>query len=96
MLKAAMFRTSVAILSCLAVAACTPPTLPTTWTRLDGRAIDPGQLEADKTVCRSKMEEGEAITNARGLMPIYLPGQESPLVKLYNGCMAEHGYAVAR
>jgi hypothetical protein len=96
MLKAAMIRTSLAILSFLAVAACTHPTLPTTWARLDGRAVDPGQLEADKTVCRSKMEEGELVTNARALVPLYLPGQESPLVKLYNGCMAEHGYAVAK
>jgi hypothetical protein len=29
-------------------------------------------------------------------VPIYLPGEESPSIKLYNGCMAEHGYAVAR
>lgn len=91
-----MTRTSVAIFSFLAVAACTTATVPTTWTRLDGRAIDPAQLEADKTICRGKMEQAEAVINARALVPIYLPGQESPLLKLYNGCMAEHGYAVGR
>lgn len=91
-----MIRTGVAILSLLAVVACTTPTLPTTWTRPDGRAIDPAQLEADKTICQSKMEQAELVINARALTPIYLPGQESPIVKVYNGCMAEHGYAVAR
>jgi len=93
---AAMIRTCVAILCLLAVAACTAAPLPTTWTRPDGRAIDPTQLEADKTVCRGEMEQAELVTNSRGLMPIYLPGQESPSVKVYDGCMAQHGYAVAR
>jgi hypothetical protein len=70
--------------------------LPTTWSRSDGRVIDPAVLEADGAVCQRKMEEAELVTNARGLMPVYLPGQESPLVKLYKGCMAERGYAPAR
>jgi hypothetical protein len=60
---------------------------------VDGRPIDPTRLEADKTVCRGEMEQAELVTSARGLMPIYLPGQESPLIKVYNGCMARHGYA---
>jgi hypothetical protein len=92
-----MIRISAAILCFLVVGACTTTTtLPTAWTRPDGRAIDPAQLEADKTICQSRMEEGERVTNARALTPIYLPGQESPLLKVYNGCMAEHGYAVAK
>jgi hypothetical protein len=97
MLKIPTIPISTTILSLLAVGACTTnTTLPATWTRADGRAIDPAQLEADKTTCRSRMEEGEHITNARALTPIYLPGQESPLVKVYNGCMAERGYAAAK
>jgi hypothetical protein len=102
MLEVATIRTGVAILSLLVVVACTTPTptptatVPTTWARADGRAIDPAQLEADQTICRSEMEQAQLVTNARGLTPIYLPGQESPLLKVYNGCMAEHGYAVAR
>jgi hypothetical protein len=94
--RAAMIRTSAAILCLLAVAACTAAPLPTTWTRPDGRAIDPTQLEADKTVCRGEMEQAERITYARGLVPLYLPGQESPSAKVYTGCMAQHGYAAAR
>ena len=93
---AAMIRTSLAIFCVVAVAACTAAPVPATWTRADGRAIDPTQLAADKTVCRGEMEQAELVTNARGLMPIYLPGQESPSVKVYNGCMAQHGYAAAR
>jgi len=91
-----MIRASVAIFCLLAVAACAAAPLPTTWTRVDGRPIDPTQLEADKTVCRGEMDQAELVTSARGLMPIYLPGQESPLIKVYNGCMARHGYAPAR
>jgi hypothetical protein len=63
---------------------------------LDGRAVDPSRLEADKTVCRGEMEQAQLVTNARGLVPIQLPGQESPLLKVYNGCMAQHGYAAAK
>jgi hypothetical protein len=91
-----MTRTSAAFILFLAVAACTSATMPTTWTRPDGRAIDAAQLEADKTICRGEREQAERITNARALTPIYLPGQESPSLKLYNGCMAQHGYAPGR
>jgi hypothetical protein len=91
-----MTRTSAAFILFLAVAACTSATMPMTWTRPDGRAIDAAQLEADKTICRGEMEQAERITNARALTPIYLPGQESPSLKIYNGCMAQHGYAPGR
>ena len=91
-----MTRICAAILSFLAMAACASAPLPTAWTRLDGRAVDASQLEADKTVCQGEMEQAQRVTNARGLVPIQLPGQESPLLKVYNGCMAQHGYAAAK
>ena len=69
--------------------------MPTNWARPDGGVINPAQLEADKATCRSKMEQAELVINARGAVPIYLPGQESPSIKVYNGCMVEHGYAAA-
>jgi len=93
---ASMTRTSVAIFSFLAIVACTTATVPKTWTRPDGGAIDPSQLEADKTICQREMEQAELVTHARALVPIYLPGQESPSLKVFNGCMVRHGYAVAR
>jgi hypothetical protein len=91
-----MTRICAAVFFLLAMAACASAPLPTTWTRLDGRAVDPSQLEADKTVCRGEMEQAQLVTNARGLVPIQLPGQESPLHKVYNGCMAQRGYAAAK
>jgi hypothetical protein len=91
-----MTRTSVAIFSCLAVAACTSAPMPATWTRTDGQASDPAELESAKTICRGEMEQAELVTNARGLVPIHLPGQESPSLKLYVGCMARHGYVAAK
>jgi hypothetical protein len=94
-----MSRTIVAILFSVVsfvVAACAAAPIPTTWTRPDGRAIDPTQLEADKTICRSEMEQAELVANARGLVPMYLPGQESPSLKVYNSCMAQHGYTAVR
>jgi hypothetical protein len=89
-------RICAAVLSLLTLSACASAPLPTSWTRTDGRRIDPAQLEADKTVCRGEMEQAQTITAARGLAPLQLPGQESPTAKVYSGCMAQHGYAAAR
>jgi hypothetical protein len=91
-----MTRISVAIFCFLAVAACTTATAPKTWTTRDGGAIDPTQLEADKTICQREVDQAELATHARALVPIYLPGQESPSLKVFNGCMMRHGYAVAK
>jgi hypothetical protein len=89
-------RTAVPILFLLAVAACASAPTPSTWTRADGRATDPPQLEADKTICRGEMDQAELVTNARGLVAIQLPGQESPSLKVYIGCMARRGYTAGR
>jgi len=91
-----MIRTAVALLLFFAVAACTSAQIPTTWTRTDGRATDQTQLQADGEICRGEMEQAKLVTNARGLVPVQLPGQESPLLKVYVGCMARHGYAAAK
>jgi hypothetical protein len=91
-----MIRKAVAILAFLAVAACSSAPIPATWARTDGRVTDPAQLEADGTICRGEMEQAGLVTNARGLVPIQLPGQENPLVKVYIGCMARHGYTAAK
>ena len=96
MLAASMTRTTVAILSSLALAACTSAQMPAAWTRTDGQPSDPAQIEAAKAICRGEMEQAELVTNARGLVPIQLPGQESPTLKVYIGCMARHGYTAAR
>src|SRR5262249_18301966 len=70
---ASMTRTAVAILCSLAVAACTSAPMPATWTRTDGQASDPSQLESAKTICRGEMEQAQLVTNARGLVSIHLP-----------------------
>jgi hypothetical protein len=85
-------RTTVPFLFLLAVAACASAPMPSTWTRTDGHATDPPQLEADKTICRGEMDQAELVTNARGLVAVQLPGQESPSLKVYIGCMARRGY----
>jgi hypothetical protein len=91
-----MIRTAAALLSFFAVAACASAQIPTTWTRTDGRATDQAQLEADGAICRGEMEQAQLVTKTRGLVPIQLPGQENPLLKVYVGCMARHGYAAAK
>ena len=96
MLAASMTRSTVAILSSLAVAAFTSAQMPAAWTRTDGQPSDPAQLQSAKTICRGEMEQAELVTNARGLVPIHLPGQESPTLKVYIGCIARRGYAAAR
>jgi hypothetical protein len=86
----------VPILAALAIAGCASAPMPANWTRTDGRATDPPQLEADKTACRSEMEQAQLVTSARGLVAIPLPGQESPTLKVYISCMARRGYAAVR
>jgi len=91
-----MTRITLALLLLLAVGGCASAPRPASWARIDGRPTDPTQLEADRTMCRGEMEQAELVTNARGLVAIQLPGQESPSLKAYIGCMTRHGYAAAR
>jgi hypothetical protein len=95
MLKA-MVRPRLALLACLALGACATVPMPTWWTRADGRAIDPKQLEADKAICRDEIDEAARVAAARGVAPITLPGQDSPAVKLSIDCMARRGYSPIR
>ena len=92
----AMVRSRLALLACLALGACTTAPMPTGWTRADGRAVDPKQLEADKAICRDEVDQAARVTAARGLAPITLPGQDSPAVKLSIDCMARRGYLPVR
>jgi hypothetical protein len=91
-----MTRNYATIACFLTLAACASAPLPTTWSRIDGRALDTAKLEADKSVCRGEMEQAQSITAARGLAPLQLPGQERPSAKVYSGCMAQRGYAPGR
>ena len=92
----AMVRPRLALLACLALGACATAPMPTGWTRADGRAVDPKQLEADKAICRDEVDQAARITAARHLAPITLPGQDSPAVKLSIDCMARRGYSPVR
>jgi hypothetical protein len=86
----------LALLACLALGACATAPMPTGWTRPDGRTADPNQLEADKATCRDEVDQAARVTAARGLAPITLPGQDSPVVKLSIDCMARRGYTPVR
>jgi hypothetical protein len=92
----AMVRPRLALLACVALGACATAPMPTGWTRADGRAVDPKQLEADKAICRDEIDEAARVTAARHLTPITLPGQDSPAVKLSIDCMARRGYSPVR
>jgi hypothetical protein len=92
----AMVRPRLALLACLALGACASAPAPTAWTRADGRAVDPNQLEADKAICRDEVDQAARVTAARRLTPITLPGQDSPAVKLSIDCMARRGYSAVR
>ena len=65
MLAASMTRSTVAILSLVALAACTTAQMPAAWTRTDGQPSDPAQLESAKTICRGEMEQAELVTNGK-------------------------------
>jgi hypothetical protein len=91
-----MVRPWLALLACLALGACATAPMPAAWTRADGRAVDPSQLEADNAICRDEVDQAARVTAARGLAPITLPGQDSPAVRLSIDCMARRGYAPVR
>jgi hypothetical protein len=89
---ASAFRITSVLIFTSVFCGCASQQPPQTWMRSDGKPVDGSQLEADKTICRDEMEQAERVTEARALTPIYLPGQESPFIKVYNGCMGQHGY----
>jgi hypothetical protein len=91
-----MVRPRLALLACLALGACATAPMPTAWTRSDGRTVDPSQLEAEKAICRDEVDQAARVIAARGVAPIILPGQDSPIVKLSIDCMARRGYTPLR
>jgi len=42
------------------------------------------------------MEQADLVIDARHLVAIQLPGQESPSLKVYIACMARRGYVAVK
>ena len=81
-----MTRTSAAIILFLAVAACTSATMPMTWTRPDGRAIDaalvratiPRQLEKIRTLIGPARFDAGKFELASGLFERMMTSEDFP------------------
>jgi hypothetical protein len=86
-------RTIAVIACCVAVAAC--GSLPKAWTRPDGAPITPAQLQMDDTICRGEVEKAAAQGGQRGTLDLPT-GPDRQDTKIYEGCMAQHGYLAAK
>ena len=67
----------------LSLADCVP--LPETFTRVDGRALDPQQLLNDEVICQGEIKKNLSTDN-----------QTTIQVAVYSVCMAQKGYRAAR
>jgi hypothetical protein len=73
----------------LAVAGCA--SLPEAFTRADGRRIDPNQLFTDQAICRAEIKDNLSTGDQTTIW-----GPTDDATTVYTGCMAQHGYSVAK
>ena len=73
----------------LAEAGCAA--LPQRFTRIDGRALDPKQLLTDQAMCRGEIKDNLSTGNQTTTL-----GPTEDAIAIYTGCMAQHGYRVAK
>jgi hypothetical protein len=76
------------VVPCLAAAGCAA--LPGTYTRVDGRALDPKQLSTDQAICRSEINANLSTGNQTTTW-----GPTEDAITVYTVCMAQHGYRAA-
>jgi hypothetical protein len=74
---------------CLAEAGCAA--LPQTFTRIDGRELDRKQLLTDQAMCRGEIKGNLSTGNQTTAL-----GPTEDAIAVYTGCMAQHGYKVAK
>jgi hypothetical protein len=72
-----------------AVASCT--SLPQTFTRVDGRFLDPKQLPIDQATCREEIKDNLSTKNEATIW-----GSTEDEITIYSECMARHGYRVVK
>jgi len=72
----------------LIVAGC-GQTVPT-FTKLDGRALNPEQLATDKVICQGELSKAWMSSTVEGL------GRHYAALDVYDACMAQRGYRVTR
>jgi hypothetical protein len=78
----------------LLLASCA--TAPMVWTRVDGAAVIPAQLELDQTSCRGEMQRANLSSTKKPLIDEILDPREQPLNQVYDSCMASKGYVYSR
>ena len=69
----------------LSLADCVP--LPETFTRVDGRALDPQQLLNDEVICQGEIKKNLSTDNQTTIQ-----GPSEDAIAVYTVCMAQKGY----
>ena len=73
----------------LAAAGCA--SLPQTFTRVDGRALDPKELSTDQAICWSEIKDSLSTGNQTTIW-----GPTEDAITVYAGCVAQHGYRAGK
>jgi hypothetical protein len=73
----------------LAAAGCA--SLPETFTRVDGRALDPKQLSTDQAICQDEIKDSLSTGNRTTIW-----GPTEDAITVYTDCMAQHGYRAGK
>ena len=73
------------VVLCFTTAGCSA--LPETFTRVDGRALDPTKLSIDEAICRGEIKNNLSTANQ-----ITIGGPTEDAIAIYMICMAENGY----
>jgi hypothetical protein len=74
------------------LALCACATAPKGWVRPDGAPVDAGQFTLAETACKGEIEK-EASKAQSPIVALSMYAQDNPI---WLGCMAQHGYLVAR
>ena len=76
------------VVPCLAAVGCAA--LPPTFSRVDGRSLDPKELSTDQAICRVEIKTNLSIGNQTTTW-----GPTEDAITVYTVCMAQHGYRAA-
>lgn len=68
---------------------------PKAWVRPDGQAINPSQLELDRTACKGEVERAAIAGQSESTVdnPVGMDRQDN---RAFLGCMASYGYLAAK
>jgi hypothetical protein len=84
----AVMRSPLVILILMLGACAKQPTLPTAWTRADGRPVNSALLDIDSLDCKDETQRPDGAAHGKADKS----GHSQAVVDDFVSCMREHGY----